>query len=55
MSFQHAGTETMYDHIFTINADKYTAVDDEGLVTGTKRLINHRFTLLDMWLLDLQK
>ncbi|XP_038216391.1 galactose mutarotase-like isoform X2 [Zerene cesonia] len=35
----HAGCETMYDHIFTINADKYTAVDDEGLVTGEKKIV----------------
>lgn len=26
----------MYDHIFTINADKYTVADEEGLVTGKK-------------------
>lgn len=24
----------MVEHIFTINADKYTATDAEGLVTG---------------------
>lgn len=24
----------MLDHIITINADKYTATDDEGIVTG---------------------
>ncbi|CAG4942594.1 unnamed protein product [Colias eurytheme] len=35
----HAGCETMYDHIFTINADKYTAVDEEGLVTGEKKIV----------------
>ncbi|XP_063837518.1 galactose mutarotase-like isoform X1 [Ostrinia nubilalis] len=35
----HAGCETMYDHIFTINADKYTATDDEGLVTGEKKVV----------------
>lgn len=32
--FQHTGAELMLDHIFTINADKYTAVDEDGLVTG---------------------
>ncbi|CAH0716591.1 unnamed protein product, partial [Brenthis ino] len=35
----HAGSEIMYDHIFTINADKYTAVDDDGLVTGEKNIV----------------
>ncbi|XP_047543983.1 galactose mutarotase-like isoform X1 [Vanessa atalanta] len=35
----HRGPEVMYDHIFTVNADKYTAVDDEGLVTGQKNIV----------------
>ncbi|KAM3968517.1 galactose mutarotase [Aphomia sociella] len=35
----HAGCETMYDHIFTINADKFTVVDDNGVVTGEKRVV----------------
>ncbi|XP_048006164.1 galactose mutarotase-like isoform X2 [Leguminivora glycinivorella] len=35
----HAGCETMYDHIFTINADKYTAADEDGLVTGEKKVV----------------
>lgn len=37
---QHAGNEVMYDHIVTINADKYTVADDEGIVTGTHILWN---------------
>ncbi|KAJ0183616.1 hypothetical protein K1T71_000039 [Dendrolimus kikuchii] len=32
----HAGCEMAYDHIFTINADKYTVTDDEGIVTETE-------------------
>ncbi|XP_045458395.1 galactose mutarotase-like [Melitaea cinxia] len=35
----HCGPELMYDHIITINADKYTAVDDDGLVTGEKNIV----------------
>ncbi|XP_050360662.1 galactose mutarotase-like isoform X2 [Nymphalis io] len=35
----HCGPEVMYDHIFTVNADKYTAVDDDGLVTGQKNIV----------------
>ncbi|CAH2985674.1 unnamed protein product [Chilo suppressalis] len=35
----HSGTETMFDHIITINADKYTVVDDDGLVTGEKKVV----------------
>ncbi|XP_059059929.1 galactose mutarotase-like isoform X1 [Achroia grisella] len=35
----HAGCETMYDHIFTINADKYTVVDDDQIVTGEKKVV----------------
>ncbi|XP_013161938.1 PREDICTED: aldose 1-epimerase isoform X2 [Papilio xuthus] len=35
----HRGAESMYDHIITINADKYTQVDDEGLVTGEKKVV----------------
>ncbi|XP_063394279.1 galactose mutarotase-like [Cydia fagiglandana] len=35
----HAGCETMYDHIFTINADKYTATDEDGLVTGERKVV----------------
>ncbi|CAH4038663.1 galactose mutarotase-like isoform X1 [Pieris brassicae] len=35
----HAGNESMYDHIFTINADKYTVVDEEGLATGEKKIV----------------
>lgn len=37
--FQHAGSEQMYDHIFTINADKYTVADEEGVVTGEWNLM----------------
>lgn len=29
----------MYEHIVTINADKYTAVDEEGLVTGKTKVL----------------
>ncbi|XP_039763584.1 galactose mutarotase-like isoform X2 [Pararge aegeria] len=35
----HAGPEQMCEHIITINADKYTAVDDEGLATGEKNVV----------------
>lgn len=28
----------MYDHIFTINADKYTPTDEEFIVTGKTEL-----------------
>ncbi|XP_028043329.1 aldose 1-epimerase-like isoform X1 [Bombyx mandarina] len=35
----HSGNNTMYDHIFTINADKYTAADDDGVVTGEKKVV----------------
>ncbi|CAG9558192.1 unnamed protein product [Danaus chrysippus] len=35
----HSGPDLMYDHIITINADKYTAVDEEGLVTGEKNVV----------------
>ncbi|OWR43699.1 galactose mutarotase-like isoform X1 [Danaus plexippus] len=35
----HSGPDLMYDHIITINADKYTAVDDDGLVTGEKNVV----------------
>ncbi|XP_063372722.1 galactose mutarotase-like isoform X1 [Cydia amplana] len=35
----HAGCENMYDHIFTINADKYTATDEDGLVTGERKVV----------------
>lgn len=35
----HAGCETMYDHIFTINADKFTVMDEDGLVTGEKKVV----------------
>ncbi|XP_045784406.1 galactose mutarotase-like isoform X1 [Maniola jurtina] len=35
----HAGPEQMYDHIISINADKYTVVDDDGLVTGEKNVV----------------
>ncbi|XP_050682994.1 galactose mutarotase-like isoform X2 [Leptidea sinapis] len=35
----HAGSVCTYDHIFTINADKYTAVDDDGLITGEKKIV----------------
>ncbi|CAH2036021.1 unnamed protein product, partial [Iphiclides podalirius] len=35
----HNGSESMYEHIVTINADKYTQVDDEGLVTGEKKVV----------------
>ncbi|PZC75929.1 hypothetical protein B5X24_HaOG205322 [Helicoverpa armigera] len=35
----HSGPALMLDHIFTINADKYTAVDEEGLVTGERKVV----------------
>ncbi|XP_035433371.1 galactose mutarotase isoform X2 [Spodoptera frugiperda] len=35
----HTGAELMLDHIFTINADKYTAVDEDGLVTGERKVV----------------
>ncbi|XP_030040326.1 galactose mutarotase isoform X2 [Manduca sexta] len=35
----HAGSDNMYDHIITINADKYTAADDDGVVTGEKKVV----------------
>ncbi|XP_013184849.1 galactose mutarotase [Amyelois transitella] len=35
----HAGPEPMLDHIFSINADKFTVADEEGLVTGEKRIV----------------
>ncbi|KAJ8737483.1 hypothetical protein PYW08_000078 [Mythimna loreyi] len=35
----HAGSEAMVDHIFTINADKYTAIDEEGIVTGERKVV----------------
>ncbi|XP_073950697.1 galactose mutarotase-like isoform X2 [Choristoneura fumiferana] len=35
----HSGCETMYDHIFTINADKYTAADEDGVATGEKKVV----------------
>ncbi|XP_053624907.1 galactose mutarotase-like isoform X2 [Plodia interpunctella] len=35
----HAGPDPMLDHIFSINADKYTVADEEGLVTGEKRIV----------------
>ncbi|KAF9800645.1 hypothetical protein SFRURICE_015299 [Spodoptera frugiperda] len=35
----HTGAELMMDHIFTINADKYTAVDEDGLVTGERKVV----------------
>ncbi|CAH0578443.1 unnamed protein product [Chrysodeixis includens] len=35
----HTGSDLMLDHIITINADKYTATDDEGLVTGEKKVV----------------
>ncbi|RVE46065.1 hypothetical protein evm_009289 [Chilo suppressalis] len=40
----HSGTETMFDHIITINADKYTVVDDDGLVTGKVVKVLHPLT-----------
>ncbi|XP_072931307.1 galactose mutarotase-like isoform X2 [Epargyreus clarus] len=35
----HAGSEQMFDHIVTINADKYTVADEEGVVTGEKKVV----------------
>ncbi|XP_075990682.1 galactose mutarotase-like isoform X2 [Anticarsia gemmatalis] len=35
----HAGSGAMFEHIFTINADKYTVTDDEGVVTGEKKVV----------------
>ncbi|CAH0703719.1 unnamed protein product [Spodoptera exigua] len=35
----HTGAELMLDHIFTINADKFTAVDEDGLVTGERKVV----------------
>ncbi|CAB3258960.1 unnamed protein product [Arctia plantaginis] len=35
----HSGPESMFDHIITINADKYTVTDDERLVTGEKKVV----------------
>ncbi|XP_052746446.1 galactose mutarotase isoform X3 [Bicyclus anynana] len=35
----HAGPEQMYEHIITINADKFTPTNDEGLVTGEKNVV----------------
>ncbi|XP_049885297.1 galactose mutarotase-like [Pectinophora gossypiella] len=35
----HSGHETVYDHMFTINADKYTAMDENGIVTGEKKVV----------------
>ncbi|XP_022833280.1 aldose 1-epimerase-like isoform X2 [Spodoptera litura] len=35
----HTGADLMMDHIFTINADKFTAVDEDGLVTGERKVV----------------
>ncbi|CAK1588064.1 unnamed protein product [Parnassius mnemosyne] len=35
----HTGSESMHEHIITVNADKYTPVDEEGLVTGEKKVV----------------
>ncbi|XP_041987305.1 galactose mutarotase-like isoform X2 [Aricia agestis] len=35
----NSGPDALYNHIFTINADKYTAQDDEGFVTGEKKVV----------------
>lgn len=38
--FQHAGSNDMFEHIVTINADKYTPADDYGLVIGKHFILN---------------
>ncbi|KAJ2954213.1 hypothetical protein O0L34_g2452 [Tuta absoluta] len=35
----NSGPVTLMDHMFTINADKYTAVDENGIVTGEKKVV----------------
>ncbi|XP_068618424.1 galactose mutarotase-like [Battus philenor] len=35
----HKGSESMCEHIITINADKYTQADDDGMVTGEKKVV----------------
>ncbi|XP_026318082.1 aldose 1-epimerase-like isoform X2 [Hyposmocoma kahamanoa] len=35
----HAGCEAIYDHMFTINADKYTVTTESGVVTGEKKVV----------------